>query len=110
MEKMRGFSVALNVIAGGKAGGKSWFYHLIVLKSLEQKVEVTAYDRESFEQALTDYGKVEARAAQGEPIEPVLVSAGPIDKLRRAYPNFFLDIGEFVRIVSGMISNVKRGK
>jgi len=108
LEKMRGFSVALSVITKSKGTGRSWFYHLIVLNSLERSVGITSYDRKSFKGAVADYGKVEARAAQGENIEPVLVSAGPIDKLRRAYPNFFLDIRGFVKIVDGMIANVKR--
>jgi putative GTP pyrophosphokinase len=86
---------------------KSCSSHLIILNSLERTVQIAAYDRDSFEQAVTEYGKVEAEAAQGEKIEPVLVSAGPIDKLRRAYPNFFLDIEDFANIVQGIISGVK---
>jgi putative GTP pyrophosphokinase len=108
LAKMRGFSVAVNAIAKSKGRGKSWSYHLIILNSLERTVQIAAYDRDSFEQAVTEYGKVEAEAAQGKKIEPVLVSAGPIDKLRRAYPNFFLDIEDFAKIVRKIISEVKR--
>ncbi|MBI3812019.1 MAG: RelA/SpoT domain-containing protein [Nitrospirae bacterium] len=108
LDKMSGFSVAVNEITSNKSGRKSWFYHLIVLNSLERTVEFTPYDRESFKQAMTDYSKFEARATEGEKIEPVLVSAGPIDKLRRAYPNFFLDIDEFVKIVTDMIATVRK--
>lgn len=104
LERMRGFSIAVNAIAQHTEKQKSWFYHLIVLKSLEKAVEIRAYDRDSFKRAVTDYGKLEAEAAQGVKIEPVLVSAGPIGKLRRAYPNFFLDIKEFIGIVNKMIS------
>jgi len=104
LQKMRGFSVAVNSIVKSKGTGKSWFYHLIILNSLKQTVQIKPYDRDSFKQAVMDYAKVEAEAAQGEKIEPVLVSAGPIDKLRRAYPNFFLDINDFVEIVSQVIA------
>jgi len=38
------------------------------------------------------------------------VSAGPIDKLRRAYPNFFLDINDFVAIVSQIITAAAKRK
>jgi hypothetical protein len=108
LDKMKGFSVAVKEITKSKSGKKSWFYHLIILNSLERTVEFTPYDRESIKQAMTDYSEVEARAAQGEKIEPVLVSAGPIDKLRRAYPNFFLDIDEFVKIVRETIVKQRR--
>ena len=40
-----------------------------------------------------------AKAAAGEKLEPVLVGVGSFSSLQRAYPNFFLDAGEFVRIV-----------
>jgi hypothetical protein len=58
-------------------------------------VQIRPYDRDSLEQALTDYANIESEAAKGARIEPVLVSAGPMRQLRNAYPNFFLDINEF---------------
>jgi putative GTP pyrophosphokinase len=103
LEKMSGFSVAVNNIPKEKG----WSYHLIILNSLEGTVQIKPYDRESFEQAMIDYSKIEKEAAEGKKIEPVLVSAGPIDTLRRAYPNFFLDIGDFVRIVNKIVSSVR---
>lgn len=103
LEKMRGFSVAVEAIADRRVGGKSSFYHLIILDSLARKVHVEPFDRNDFERAVAQYNAAESRAAQSEKIEPVLVSAGPIGKLRRAYPNFFLDITAFASIVDGMI-------
>ena len=108
LEKMKGFSAAVNTIVTAKDSRKGWFYHLIILNSLDKKVQIKAYDRESFKRAVYDYSKTEAEAVQGAKIEPVLVSAGPIDKLRRAYPNFFLDIGDFVSVVRGIISEARK--
>lgn len=108
LEKMRGFSVAVNAIVKGRGKGKSWSYHLIVLNSLQKTVQIRAYDRESFKQAMKDYSQVEAEAAKGKKIEPVLVSAGPIDKLRKAYPNFFLDMGDFMGVVKEIIGGKGR--
>ena len=90
-----------------KGSGKSWRYHLIILNSVEGTVQIAAYDRDRFEQTVTAYGEVEAEAAQGKHIEPVLVSAGSIDNLRRAYPNFFLATVDFTKNVSDIISRVK---
>jgi len=108
LDKMRGFSIAVKSIVKSRSSGKGWYYHLIILNSLKQSVQIKAYDRDSFKQALTDYSKVESEAAQGEKIEPVLVSAGPVDKLRTAYPNFFLDINDFTSIVSKIVSDMKK--
>jgi len=108
LDKMRGFSVAVDSIVKSKSAGKGWFYHLIILNSLKKTVQIKPYDRDSFNQAVTAYGRIEAQAAQGEKIEPVLVSAGPIDKLRRAYPNFFLDINDFAVNVNQLITDADK--
>ncbi len=100
---MRGISAAVSHIATNRRG---WSYHLIVLNSLQGTVQITPYDRYSFEQAMMDYSEFEKEAAEGKTIEPVLVSSGPIATLRRAYPNFFLDIGDFVGTVGGIVSVV----
>lgn len=49
------------------------------------------------ERANAEYMKAEKRASDGEHIQVVLVSAGSIDSLRRAYPNYFLDTHDFLR-------------
>lgn len=105
LAKMRGFSIAANEII--KSAGRGRFYHLIVLDSLQKTVQVFPYDRESFKQALADYSKYENEAALGKKIEPVLVSAGPLDKLRRAYPNFFLDVDEFGKDVAEIVGTTE---
>jgi putative GTP pyrophosphokinase len=63
--------------------------------------------RETLDDAVREYGRLEAEAAKGAQIELVLVSAGPVDKLRRAYPNFFLDIRDFLISVTEIIDSVK---
>jgi len=108
LEKMRGFSVAVSEIVKSRSLKKSWSYHLIILNSLSKTVQIKPYDRDSFKQATRDYSKIEKEAAQGEKIEPVLVSAGPIEILRRAYPNFFLDIGDFVTKVNKILEVAKK--
>jgi len=108
LEKMDGFSVAVNEIVKRRGKGKSWSYHLIILNSLKQTVQIIPYDRESFKEAMMNYSKVEAEAAKGKKIEPVLVSAGPIDELRKAYPNFFLDIRDFMSIVHEIVNKRKK--
>ena len=100
IEKMKNFSTVINSI-GNK---KSYTYHLLVLNSLEHTIAVYTYDRENFEKALEDYTDFESKAAQGSKLEPVLVSAGPMDNLRRAYPNLFLDISEFEKALMSLIN------
>ncbi|MFA5260915.1 MAG: RelA/SpoT domain-containing protein [Candidatus Omnitrophota bacterium] len=105
LEKMRAFSVAVNEIV---KKGRGWSYHLIILNSLEQTVQIKQYNRESIELAMNDYALAEKEATAGKKIEPVLVSAGSIENLRRAYPNYFLDISGFQKIVSDIREAVKK--
>jgi putative GTP pyrophosphokinase len=94
LEKLRGFAVAANHITTERGTGA---YHLIVLDSLKRTVSIRPYPVARLEQASDDYAEIEQRTKAGEPIEAVLVSAGPIDALRKAYPNYFLDTQEFMQ-------------
>lgn len=101
LEKMRGFSAAVQRITQRKSSRAGSSYYLIILNSLAHTVQIKAYDRESLNQAVKDYASAEANATQGAKIEPVLVSA---DDPHRAYPNFFLDISEFNKLVTEILS------
>lgn len=107
LEKLQGFAIAADKITTERGQGA---YHLIVLDSVKRTVSIRPYPIARLEQANIDYAAIEQRTKSGEPIEAVLVSAGPIDALRKAYPNYFLDTQEFVariqRIVAGV--NVTR--
>jgi ppGpp synthetase/RelA/SpoT-type nucleotidyltranferase len=99
IEKMKNFSTVVSSI-GSK---KSYTYHLLVLNSLQHTIAVYTYDRDNFEVAMRDYAKFESEAAKGSKLEPVLVSAGPMENLRKAYPNLFLDISEFEKTLMKLI-------
>lgn len=100
IDKMKSFTIAIASISKSKAHT----YHLIILDSLEHKVSVKSYDRDSFEVAVEEYNAVENEAALGKKIEPVLVSAGPMETLKKAYSNLFLDLSEFENTLHNIIS------
>jgi hypothetical protein len=94
LPRLEGFAIATDRITTESGKGA---YHLIVLDSVNRSVMIRPYAVGSLEQANIEYGEVEKRTLAGEPIEAVLVSAGPIAALRKAYPNWFLDTQVFVR-------------
>jgi len=108
LERIKGYSVAVNEINKKGSSETGWSYHLIILNSIEKTVQIKPYKRGSIKQATEDYGKIEKEAAKGNKIEAVLVSAGPLSTLRQAYPNFFLDISDFVRRIESIISESKK--
>ena len=98
---MRGLSVAANAISQDR--GTARFYHLIVLDSEARRVRINSFPRDGLQRAIDTYNEVEAEATGGARIEPVLVSAGPLETLRRAYPNFLLDIADFTKAVRSLL-------
>jgi putative GTP pyrophosphokinase len=101
IEKMKNFST----VVSSMGDNKSYTYHLLVLNSLEHTINVYTYDRDNFEKAMADYAEFEEQASRGSKLEPVLVSAGPMENLRKAYPNLFLDITEFERTLLNLINS-----
>ncbi|PIT88958.1 MAG: (p)ppGpp synthetase [Candidatus Levybacteria bacterium CG10_big_fil_rev_8_21_14_0_10_36_7] len=110
LEKISGYSVAVHTINKRGTSEKGWSYHLIVLNSMSERptIQIKAYKRGSIKQATDDYAKIEEQIAKGQKIEAVLVSAGPLSTLRQAYPNFFLDIKDFVRRIESIIAESKK--
>lgn len=103
INKMESLSTAVQFLSGKK----KHFYHLIILNSLERKVTIHSFNRDSLNEAMDEYSVFEKMAAEGKQIEPVLVSAGKIDSVKKAYPSFFLDINEFLRIIKDLIREKK---
>jgi ppGpp synthetase/RelA/SpoT-type nucleotidyltranferase len=92
--RLAAFTVALNAIDEKKHVAS--FYHLITLNLTEKKVYIQSYGRRRLDDASREYAVQEKRISDGEDLQVVLVSAGPLEALKRAYPNYFLDTREFV--------------
>lgn len=100
LEHIKGIAVAANAIHTKGAGG---FYNLIILNPSDHTVQIKSYRADQLLMASNDYAATEAEVTKGSPVEPVLVSAGRLKSLRQAYPNYFLDVGDFVQKVELLI-------
>lgn len=107
LDKLNGFAIAADRITTERGQGA---YHLVVLDSEKRTVSIRPYPIARLEQANIDYAEIEKRTKAGESIEAVLVSAGPIDALRKAYPNYFLDTQAFVAQITKVIAEVNPPK
>lgn len=103
LQVMRNYGFALDVILHRE--GKANFYHLITLDSIKKTVTIKSYPKIELSKATEAYAQAEGRAREGEKIESVLVSAGDVRLLKKAYPNFFLDVEEFVTRVEKIIQD-----
>lgn len=91
-----GFTVAANQVHADRRAGS---YHLVILDAVRMTVTTKSFTRDELNTASEEYSQVEERIKQGERIQAVLVSAGPFENLRRAYPNYFLDSREFLNLL-----------
>ena len=93
ISKLKAFTIATKQVITDKKQGA---YHLVVLDLEEKKVNIYSYPKSNLENANKHYIKVEREVEKGKALQVVLVSAGSIKDLMKAYPNYFLDTSKFI--------------
>lgn len=106
LQTMSGISFALNRVDIGKRR-RNFYYHLIVLNFGERSVRIRSYPKSGIKQANDAYIKAELKVAKDGKTDAVLVSAGNLTILKRAYPNYFLDIRDFINQIRNIIAKSK---
>lgn len=81
-------------------------YHVITLNPKERSLTVSSFGKGDLERASQYYALAEARASKGESLETVLVSVGKMINLQKAYPNYYLDIKDFVKKIKILIDEI----
>jgi len=94
-EKLEKFSTAVSAIP--TSGKKRAAYYLVELQLTgdDSNVKISSFARDKLDEANTQYSRAE-QDAETTGSQVVLVSAGSIESLKRAYPNYFLDTHEFL--------------
>jgi hypothetical protein len=77
-------------------------YFLLELDVAAGRVKVTSYSQNDLANANKDYFNVEKRGS-AESQDSVLVSVDSFKNLKRAYPNYFLDMRKFIDVVDRAI-------
>lgn len=96
LKKLKGFRVAIEHeknTALDKHG-----YYVLRLNYSTNMLSINYFSPKNIKRANTMYTQIENAHFQ-EQIDAVLVQASSFDVLRKAYPNYFADIGEFVQRV-----------
>jgi len=70
---------------------------LLELDSVQEKLTISSYSRRNEEKALRDYAAVEKRIFGNKKYDVVLVGSDSVVDLKKAYPNYFSDTGEFLK-------------
>ena len=82
--------------------GNNAKYYILILDYQKHTVSIQEYAERELELATKAY-KVAEEQAEKKKQNVVLVSANSIKELRTAYPNYFTDVGDFVRGITAII-------
>jgi ppGpp synthetase/RelA/SpoT-type nucleotidyltranferase len=101
---LQGFSVAAKNIEAPTNGNAA--YYLVILNIQTRRLRIRPFARRHLDEATAAYIDAEREAQSGAPLEVVLVAAGSIKNLKKAYPNYFLDTNSFVQTVRKLMESV----
>ncbi len=109
-EKMGEWARIHKIIEGfEKENPKKIDYYLLDLNLKTKELEITGYTKDQEERANNEYSMREERMIRNsEDKDIVLVSAETSKELRKAYPNYFLDTKEFIRVLRDCLSKKKQ--
>lgn len=92
-----------NKLKYGKIQSKAQYY-ILILNYNTRRLSVKSYTTSQIDEANRVYNSIESTRAE-EKIDAVLVNVSSFNALKSAYPNYFLDIGEFVDIVKNYLQS-----
>ncbi|BCT69425.1 RelA/SpoT domain-containing protein [Nitrosospira sp. NRS527] len=96
-DKLSSYSSAVKAIPAETSRSAAYYLIQLNLREAQKSVSITPFSRDQLEQANIEYSKAEQHAEGKEEAQVVLVSAGSVESLRRAYPNYFLDTHDFLK-------------
>jgi hypothetical protein len=104
--RLAAFGAAMQVFEGPRS--KHNHYYLIEVNSYSKTVSVTGFKQSESEAATNKYLETEKKLKNLPSSDAVLVSVDSMDALRRAYPNYFLDTGLFVKLTNETLKTTKK--
>lgn len=79
-------------------------HFLVELDIVAKTLKIKTYTDREDKKAVTDYDEIEKKNKETKKSDVVLIGANSFKNMRRAYPNYFLDIARFLDIVKGIIN------
>lgn len=107
LQHLRSLSEAARAIQAHVSTQKKRHLHYTIISlDLEKKdVQIWAFRKSDFDKANNALADLEKRS--GGKYDQVLVSVSSIISLKEAYPNYFLDIGDFVERIGFLVEKTK---
>ena len=106
IKKMEGWMTAVRVFEHEQKRKRTTKaqYFLLELDIRGGKLSVTSYNKNEEMKAIKDYAESEKKNKDMKEYDVVLVGADKSTDLKKAYPNYFVDSGEFLATFKGFIN------
>jgi putative GTP pyrophosphokinase len=104
---MRNWARAIRVFEREIKKKAKWQFYLLELDISKENLNISAYTKNQEQMAIEDYAKAEKRNEGKKEYDVVLVGADTAADLKKAYPNYFVDTGEFLEFLQKVISKHK---
>ena len=103
-KKLKSVTIATkNVIGFHKS-----HYQLLILDTTKEKLDLIPFDKKQADLAETTYSHMEA-ACKNDPTKlVVLISAGDLQSIQKAYPNYFLDTKYFIDTLRKICAKINK--
>lgn len=88
---------------------KKAYYVVITLNFKEKRADVVSFKETEYHLAFEDYKKKEQNSPKVE--QTVLIALNQINKVREVYPNYFMNLNNFLSVIDFILAkNKKKGK
>ncbi len=101
--KLKKWNESIRLFEDLKVKAKKEFF-ILELDTIQEKVTITAFSKKEEEKAIKMYSEVERKIYGRKEYDVVLVGADNIVNLKKAYPNYFADTKEFIKLLTKIIN------
>lgn len=92
------YSLAINHLTNEQNGS----YYILILNADKRELKYYSYGRDRLQEANKHYSELENQFPSSVGNQIVLVSANSLDSLKKAYPNYFLDTHEYLKVIDNL--------
>lgn len=82
-------------------------FFVLELDIIQEKITITAFSKNEEQKAISMYSQIEKKIYAKKEYDVVLVGADNLIELKKAYPNYFADTKEFIKILNKILINIK---
>lgn len=103
ISRMKKWNESMRLFDDLKYQTKKEFF-VLELDLIQEKITITAFSKKDEKKAIEMYSQIEKKIYGRDEYDVVLVVADSISDLKKAYPNYFADTKEFIKLLKIIIS------